>query len=189
MARGTGTNIRMLLIGACVFSAGYGSGQVIAPASAARSQPTVSVPVPTVSIPVPAVSVPVPAVSVPAPPTVPTLPTSSAPPPTISLPTPDGPPPVAETLRGSQTPLVSRTRYKQSPSTATRVQTASFGGGRRSRAAPDRRHTATLRSGVARASRPRPLTNPRALVPSGRLRAPASSRRSSSRAQHNDPGS
>src|SRR5437588_875817 len=161
MARGAGANIRTLLIGGCVFGAGYGSGQVIAPASAEPSLPTLSVPVPTVSVPVLTVSVPVPTDTVPVPPTVPTLPTSSAPPPTISVPTPVGPhPPVAETLGGSRTPLVPRTRAPQSPST---VQTASVGGGRRHRAAPDRRHTAT-HSGAARARRPRPLTSSRALL-------------------------
>src|SRR5437588_9814095 len=100
MARGAGANIRTLLIGGCVFGAGYGSGQVIAPASAEPSLPTLSVPVPTVSVPVP---------------------------------------------------------------------------------------TATLPSGAARARRPRPLTSSRALLPSGRLRAPASSRTSTARAH--DPGS
>ena len=100
MARGAGANIRTLLIGGCVFGAGYGSGQVIAPASAEPSLPTLSVPVPTVSVPVPTVSVPVPTDTVPLPPTVPTLPTSSAPPPTISVPTPVGPrPPVPAEVR------------------------------------------------------------------------------------------
>jgi hypothetical protein len=170
MARGAGANTRVLLIGACVFSTGYGSGQAIAPASPTPSLPTISVPVPTVSVPVPTVSVPVP-------PTVPTLATSSAPPPTTGVATPGGP----------QTPLVPRTRVPQ-PSTASRVQTASFGGSRRGRAARDR-HTATRRAGAARASRSRRLAHPRALFPSGRLRAPASSRASSSRAQRNDQGS
>ena len=36
MARGAGANIRTLLIGGCVFGAGYGSGQVIAPGDFGR---------------------------------------------------------------------------------------------------------------------------------------------------------
>jgi hypothetical protein len=179
MARGTGAKTRMLLIGTCVFGAGYGSGQVVVPASAETILPTVSLPVPTGTVPVPTVSPP-------ATPTVPTLPNPGGLPPTASVPLPEGPrPPVAETPGGSQMPPVHRARPPQSPSTVSRVQSAPVGGGRRTRATPDRRHTAILGSGAARATRRR-VTPPRAVVSTAQLRAPASSRTSSPRAQHSD---
>src|SRR2546422_5923776 len=125
MARGARANSRMLLIGACVLIAGYGSGQEIALASPTPGLLTVSVPVPTVSVPVPTVSVPVPTVSVPVPPTVPTLPTPTELPPTTSVPTTHAPRPPADSLGGSQASKLTHTGVSQSPPTATRVHTRS----------------------------------------------------------------
>ena len=180
-----------MLIGALAFCAGFGPGQAVSPASAEPSLSTVTSPLPSVSVPVPTPSVPLPTVSVPVPPTVPTptvptVPTLPPSPPPAIGPAPGGAQLVPQT-GGSQTLASPGTAVQRSQSTATRVRHATRGGGRLRSGSPDRRHAAAHRSGAA--ARRGELAASTTHRPSPQARAPASSRTSSSTAQHSHHGS